>query len=281
MKFCNSCISWYGGKGGNAQRELINFITDYINNSDEKIFVDVFGGSGVVTLNIENKDKKYNDINKNLVNFFKVLNDPILSLELKGILCKTLYCQNVYEDAVENLKNKNYKEEKSLEKAVDFYIATNQSVNSIGAIKKTGFKFSKGIIRNNMGQAVSAWITNINVNLPKVIDKFRKVEVYNCDFSEIIDKFDSENTIFYLDPPYVINTRKNKKVYEYELDDERHNELIEKLLKIKGKAILSGYDSDIYKKLETNGWNRKEFIIKSTSGHAESKNTRKEIVWYK
>lgn len=281
MTFCNSCISWYGGKGGNAQRNLINFITDYINNSDEKIFVDVFGGSGVVTLNIENKDKKYNDINKNLVNFFKVLNDPILSLELKEILYKTLYCENIYKDAVENLKNKNYKEEKNLNRAVDFYIATMQSVNSIGAIKKTGFKFSKGIIRNDAGQAVSAWITNIDVNLPKVIDKFRKVEVYNYDFSEIIDKFDSENTIFYLDPTYVINTRKNKKVYENELDDERHKELIEKLLKIKGKAILSGYENDIYKKLETNGWNKTKFIIKSTSGHAECKNTREEIVWNK
>jgi hypothetical protein len=52
-------------------------------------------------------------------------------------------------------------------------------------------------------------------------------------------------------------------------------------LKIKGKGILSGYENDIYKELEINGWNKKEFIIKSTSGHAKSKNTRKEIVWYK
>lgn len=279
MTINNSCINWYGGKGSIQQRNLLKRIINYINQSDKLIFVDVFGGSGIITLNIQDKIKKYNDINKDLINFFEVLKDEKLSMKLKDILCKTLYCKGIYEKAYEELISGKCKII-DLNRAVNFYIATMQSINSVGALKKSGFKSSKSHLRHGMGQAVSAWKTNIDKNLPIVIDEFRKVEVYNYDFLDCINKFDSKNTIFYLDPPYVSESRKNKKVYTDELEDKRHQELIEKMLTIKGNAILSGYENNIYTELEEKGWKKEAINIKSSSTPKGEKTRRKECIWY-
>ena len=278
MTINNSCINWYGGKGSKQQRKLLKKIINYINRSDKLLFVDVFGGSGVITLNVENKIKKYNDINKDLVNFFEVLKDEKLSLKLQNILSRTLYCKEIYEKVSQKLISEQCKI-KDLNRAVNFYIATMQSINSIGGMKKSGFKSSKNYLRRGKGQAVSAWKTNIDQNLPLVIDKFRDVEVYNYDFLECIDHFDSENTIFYLDPPYVSESRKNKKVYINELEDRKHEELVEKILSIKGDVILSGYENNIYAKLEKRGWNKEIFNVKSSSTPVGEKADRKECIW--
>lgn len=278
MTIKNSCINWYGGKGSTQQRNLLKIIINYINKSDKLIFVDVFGGSGIVTLNVQDKIKKYNDINKDLINFFEVLKDKKLSMELQDRLYKTLYCKLIYEEACEELTSGQYKI-KDLNRAVNFYIATMQSINSIGALQKSGFRSSKSHLRKGMGQAVSAWKTNIDKNLPIVIDEFRKVEVYNYDFLDCINKFDSKNTIFYLDPPYILESRKNKKVYTDELEDRRHQELIEKILTIKGDAILSGYENNIYTELEEKGWNKEIINIKSPSTPRGAKTSRKECIW--
>jgi hypothetical protein len=60
------------------------------------------------------------------------------------------------------------------------------------------------------------------------------------------------------DPPYVHATRVAGE-YDYEIDDRDHEDLIEMLLNIKGKAMLSGYINDIYIKLEEAGWARYDF----------------------
>lgn len=276
----HSCINWYGGKGSNQQRTLLIKIVSYINNSEKVMFVDVFGGSGIVTINVKNKIKKYNDKNRDLVNLFEILKDKKLSEEFKYILYRTLYSKYLYENASEKVRLSICSDKIDLKRAVNFYIATMQSVNAIGSIKKSGFKSSRKIVRRGMGQAVSSWKRNVDENLPKNIEAFREVEVYNYDFLQCINEFDSENTIFYLDPPYVSDTRINKSVYEHELENNRHRELVEKLLVIEGQAILSGYENKIYEKLENNGWKKEIIKISSPSGNGNRKSEKEECIWY-
>ena len=57
----------------------------------------------------------------------------------------------------------------------------------------------------------------------------------------ISQRYDSPNTLFYLDPPYVHETRTAKKVYKFEMSDRDHRELLETIRQVEGKVLLSGY----------------------------------------
>ncbi|MEN6520331.1 MAG: DNA adenine methylase [Armatimonadota bacterium] len=66
------------------------------------------------------------------------------------------------------------------------------------------------------------------------------------------ERIEASLTLFYLDPPYIPETRKSGK-YRHEMTAEDHQELVEILLSIQGKVVLSGYNHPIYKPLEDDG----------------------------
>ena len=62
-----------------------------------------------------------------------------------------------------------------------------------------------------------------------------------------IRKKDSSNTLFYLDPPYLHQTRTSKKKYTFEMSPEDHEKLLKLVLECKSKFVISGYDNEMYK----------------------------------
>jgi DNA adenine methylase len=80
--------------------------------------------------------------------------------------------------------------------------------------------------------------------------------VIECrDALEVIRVQDTPDGLFFVDPPYVHNTRDKQTRYRHELDDARHVELLTALKGCKGKVMISGYASDLYDDLLT-GWQR-------------------------
>ena len=71
---------------------------------------------------------------------------------------------------------------------------------------------------------------------------------------EVIEIWDSPETTFYLDPPYVLETRGNRAYYAYEQPIEHHEALVGLLLPIKGCVVLSGYEHPVYEPLSEDGW---------------------------
>ena len=69
--------------------------------------------------------------------------------------------------------------------------------------------------------------------------------------------YDTPQTFFYCDPPYVPSTRRAG-VYKHELTDEDHQELVELLKQIQGRVMLSGYPNELYDSL---GWRRIEWEV--------------------
>jgi DNA adenine methylase len=105
-----------------------------------------------------------------------------------------------------------------------------------------------------MSAVCSGWISIID-QLPQIHARLQRVQVECADFRFIIDTYDTPETLFYFDPPYIMDTRKSGG-YRHEIVDADHIELIEKLKSIKGAAILSGYDHEMYESLE---WNKLTF----------------------
>jgi len=113
--------------------------------------------------------------------------------------------------------------------------------------------------------------------------RLRGVAVLNRDWKEVVEKYDGDGTLFYLDPPYVLDTRTGSEgIYAYEMTNEEHEELVDICLRLKGKVILSGYQNPIYRRLEENGWIRldKEIALRSVVvERGQEKPKRIESVW--
>ena len=80
------------------------------------------------------------------------------------------------------------------------------------------------------------------------------VQIDCRDALEVIRYWDSPDTLFYVDPPYINETRKTLNAYAHEMSTEQHKELVKLLLGIKGKAVVSGYEHPLYSPFAQAGW---------------------------
>ncbi len=72
---------------------------------------------------------------------------------------------------------------------------------------------------------------------------------------DAIARYDTSETLFYLDPPYVHDARGDASVYGFEMSNADHKELADALRQVRGRVVLSGYRTDLYDRLFA-GWTR-------------------------
>lgn len=264
MKVIKSPINWYGGKYYMA-KEIVQLFPEH------KLYCEVFGGAAHVLFKKNPSEiEVYNDIHEGLNAFWTVLINEKYREKLVEKLAFTPYSRQVFEEC------KDWEEESDIvEKARKFYVRTMQSRSNNG-----GWAYAVSYSRRNMASTVSKWWGNID-NLSYAIQRVASIQIEKLDFEECISKYDRPETLFYLDPPYVAGTRKQKKSYKHEMSEEDHRRLVQALLKIKGKAILSGYDNEIYLELEKNGWTKKllKEATKSSVNIDRLNNKAEEFVW--
>jgi DNA adenine methylase len=121
-----------------------------------------------------------------------------------------------------------------------------------------------------------------------IAQRMKSVHVYCSDALKVIGRFDSPDTLFYCDPPYVHQSRGSKdsrhkdqfaaqprRQYRYEMTDQQHCELAELLQTIQGQAIVSGYDCPLYQELYS-GWTRFEREVPTSTRQKKT-----ECLWVK
>lgn len=263
-----SPINWFGGKYYMANNIIELF-------PEHKMYVEVFGGAGHLLFKKESSDiEVYNDIDNGLFSFFNVLRDNDKAILLKQKLDLTPYSREEFYNCRDTWAN----EKDEIEKVRKWYTCVMQSFSS----NFSTWSHSKTKARRGMSQAVSQWLGKIENDLPNAVERLKAVQIENMDYKELLRKYDGEDTLFYLDPPYIHETRKMTYEYAHELQNEQHKELVDILLHIKGKAILSGYNHEIYNKLLENGWNKVllgEFDKRSEKAIGESRSKGQEFVW--
>lgn len=261
-----SPISWYGGK-----YYMANSIIDLM--PEHKVFVEVFGGAGHIILKKYKSDiEVYNDIHECLYQFFKILRDDRLKDKLIKDIQLTPYSRQEFEEAKDLIS-----ETDIYEKVRKFYIRTMQAVGGNG-----GWSYAKSKSRRGMSQAVSRWLGNVENNLLDVTERLTELQIEKLDCNDCIQKYDTENTLFYLDPPYFPDTRNMSKGYQHEMSIEDHEKFIDLLIHVKGKVILSGYKNEVYNKLKDYGWKEielGEFAKRSMKSNNGTLDKGKEIVW--
>ena len=133
------------------------------------------------------------------------------------------------------------------------------------------FVWKNDIQGRERGYAVKDW-TELPERLTEAAERLRGVQIECRPAVEVIQRFNYSNVLIYADPPYLLGTRHGKQ-YRKEMTDKDHEELLEALKDHKGPAIVSGYDSELYRET-LKSWHREENFSRTQGGRKT-----KEILW--
>lgn len=108
--------------------------------------------------------------------------------------------------------------------------------------------------------------------IEEIAERLRNIQIEHKPPLDLIREFDSPDSFFYLDPPYLLNTRSAKQ-YKHEMTEEDHIQLLETIVHCSAQIMISGYDTPLYNDyLHT--WDTLRIPNQTTSGVI-----REEIVW--
>ncbi len=238
-------FGWYGGKFSH-----LNFLHPLIPD-DPTHFCDVYGGSAAVLMNVGPYPvETYNDIDSELVNFFATLRND--SAELIKAIGLTPFSREELARACEPAEDLS-----RLERARRFYIRARQTRTGLAQTSSEG-RWAHCVLtsRAGMAGAVSRWLGSVE-GLAEIAQRLQRVQIENAPAVEVIQRYDTDDTVFYLDPPYVHSARGDAAAYGFEMTDDEHIELAGILRQIRGRAVLSGYRSELYDRLYAD-WRRED-----------------------
>ncbi len=250
-------VKWHGGKHYLAGRIAALFPA-------HRTYVEPFGGAASVLLNKEPSPVEvYNDLDLRITRLFRVLRDH--GEEFRRRLCLTPYSEAEFLHAAVP----HYDE---IEQARRDFVRFRQSIGGRG----DNFSFTLHRARRGMADVVSGYLSAIDGELPKVVERLRTVQIMHRPASEVIRLYDGPDTLFYCDPPYLPETRAElrRPAYTVDMTEEDHRALAEELRRCRGKVVLSGYPSALYDELYE-GW--RVVLIEMANHAAVGKEKRRQV----
>lgn len=256
-------FGWYGGKFSH-----LDWLLPLLPKTEH--FCEPFAGSAATLINREPSPiETYNDLDGEVVNFFRVLREQKEALiEAIGL---TPFSREEFEKAIsepiEGLSD--------LERARRFFIRARQVRTGLAQRASSGrWAHCRLTSRAGMAGAVSRWLGSIE-DLSEIAQRLLRVQIEHDTAINVIKRYDSEETLFYCDPPYPHDSRGDSNAYKYEMTDDEHRELSKVLHDAKGKVALSSYRCDLMTELYGN-WQTIEGPTKLVHS---VKQPRTEVLW--
>lgn len=205
-----------------------------------KVYCEPFFGSGGVFFNkAPSSLETINDIDGNVVNLFKVCRER--PADLATVLELTPWSREEYKNCYDMTVGD------ELERA-----------------RRTVVRFHQSYGISNL--SLSSWRNSQSARSPRVTAQWRELpeivlnvcgrlkfaQIENIDALTLIERYDSYDTLLYVDPPYLQSIRK-KNLYKHEMSDSQHIELLKLLKASKSKICLSAYDNELYNDM-LEGW---------------------------
>ncbi len=256
-------FGWYGGKFSHLDFILPNIPLD------AQHYCDVYGGSAAVLINRPPAPvETYNDIDSELVNFFKMLRDD--GPELIRAIGLTPFSREELVRACEYERGLSDRE-----RARRFFVRARQTRTGLAQRSSEG-RWAHCVLtsRAGMSGAVSRWLGSAD-SLAEITLRLQRVQIENAPALEVIRRYDTPGTVFYLDPPYVHSSRGDTSAYENEMSDEEHVELAQVLSSIRGRAVLSGYRTSLYDRIYKD-WRRIDAPVRNANS---VRKPRQESLW--
>jgi DNA adenine methylase len=257
-------FGWYGGKFSHLDW-LLPQLPKCLH------YCEPFAGSGAVLLNkMPSPVETYNDIDGEVVNFFKVLREE--KDDLIEQIALTPFSREEFGLACElspDLSN--------LERARRFYIRARQVRTGLAQTASIGrWANCKNTSRSGMSGVVSRWLGGID-QLEYIAERLLRVQLENRPAIDVIKLYDSKETLFYCDPPYIHETRGDTKSYAFEMDNSAHRELAALLNAVEGRVAISNYECDLMNELyPADKWTK---IYSPEKTIHSTKDVRQEVLW--
>ena len=214
-------ITYYGGK-----QTLLKYLLPLI--PQHRMYCEpFFGGGAVFFAKPKSEVEVINDINGEIVNFFKVIKTkfPELQSEIKA----TLHSRELYRKAMVVYEHPDLFTD--VKRAWALWVLTNQGF--AGMIGSWGFG------KDDSKEAALA--NKRDLFTKEYEDRLTKVQVENNNAIKVINRCDDKETFIYADPPYIGSDQGHYKGYS----ESDYRELLDILAKVKGKFLLSSYPSKI------------------------------------
>lgn len=229
-----------------------------------KIYVEPFGGGGTVLMRKKPSYAEiYNDLDDEIVNVFQVLRDPGLAQEFERQVRLTPFARTEFDQAYVPKLDPVGRARATIIRAFMGFGSDGHNADA----GKTGFRANS----NRSGTTPAHDWANWPDQIRAFVDRLRGVVIENRDAKSIMLQQDSPDTLHFVDPPYVHETRRDKHNYRFEMTDDEHVVLLGCLKVLSGAVILCGYENPLYERL---GWTT---VRRET--HADGARDRTEVLW--
>lgn len=240
-----------------------------------RIYVEPFGGAASVLLRKPRSySEVYNDLDGEVVNPFRVLRDPAEGAELSRRLHLTPFAREEFEASYEPSEDRIESARRLVTRSFLGFGST-----AINSASRTGFR-AKAYRQNQTG--AMDWRNHAGT-LAAVTERLRGCLIEHTDALDLIARHDTPETLFYVDPPYVHDTRSalqrerataGKHCYRHEMTDDDHRRLATTLHGVAGMVVLSGYGGGLYDDELYPDWHRVE-----RPSLADGARRRTEVLW--
>lgn len=257
-------MRYHGGKW-----RLAPWIVQYL--PPHRCYVEPFGGAASILLRKPRSFAEiYNDMDEEIVNVFRVLREPASAEALRRRCELTPFARSEFLLAYEPSDD-------PVERARRILVRSWMGHGASGVrAHKTGFRVNPHRQRTTAAGDWMGWPSAIDA----FVERLRGVTIEMRPATRLIETHDRPDTLFYVDPPYMFDTRSQKRKgndlyhgYVHELSDDDHARLLDQLTSLSGMVVLSGYPSPLYDK-KLAAWDR---VTKQAL--ADRGGARLEVLW--
>lgn len=225
-------LRYYGGKWRAASWIISHF-------PPHRAYVEPFGGGASVLLQKPRSHSEiYNDMDGEVVNFFRVLRDPARAERLAELLELTPYSRADFDESYTPVADPIEQARRTVARAFMGY-----SSNGVSR-RKTGFRADSG---KSGTDSARSW-RHYPQHVQGLVRRLQGVVIENRPALDVIRQHDGPGTLHYIDPPYLATTRNehDAQIYRHEMSAADHEDLLRAVREIEGAAIVSGYESELY-----------------------------------
>lgn len=230
-------ITYYGGK-----QTLLKHILPLI--PPHRLYCEpFFGGGAVFFAKPKSEVEVINDINGEVINFYKVIKSKFP--ELQKEIQSTLHSRELYKKAMEIYNNP--KSHSDVKRAWALWTATNQGFS--GMIGSWGF--------GKTNSKEKALANKREAFIKEYEERLKMAQIENNNAIKVIARCNEKDAFIYCDPPYIGSDQGHYSGYT----ESQYKELLDALSKLKGKFLLSSYPSKILTQyINKNGWKVKKIV---------------------
>lgn len=227
------------------------------------------GGAGVLLQKPRAYAEVYNDLDGEIVSFFRVLRDPDLRARLIEQITLTPYARAEFELSWVRCAD-------PVEQARRTAVRAFMGFGSGGATKSsTGFRIDTKRLNSTAQHVWARYPQTIAIAGQRLCG----VLIENRPAIEVLQQHDGDDALHFVDPPYVFGTRQlrgSNGCYRHEMTDADHGALLEVLRTLRGYVVLSGYPSPLYEEALTD-WTRCSTHARASAHRGTARRT--ECVW--